>query len=87
MPLCGAQSPVGGGGDPRSPRSGGRPMGVDLASIRSRLSGLRDSLTNTTRSLKGRWGVGAGAGGHYQGGHHGAQNGGVAGHRRAHVQP
>ncbi len=42
-------------------------MGVDLASIRSRLSGLRESLTSTTRSLKGRWGAGAHAAG---GGHH-----------------
>ena len=41
-------------------------MGVDLQSIRSRLSGLRESLTSTTRSLKGRWG----AGHHAAGNHH-----------------
>ena len=42
-------------------------MGVDLQSLRRGLSGLRDSLTNTTRSLKGRWGGGGhgqSAGGH-----------------------
>jgi hypothetical protein len=46
------QSP--GADDMRSPRA--RAMGMDLQGWRMRLSGIKDTFTNTTRSLKGRWG-------------------------------
>lgn len=50
--LCVVQSP--GPGELQSPRA--RPMGMDLQGWRLRLSGIKDTFANTTRSLKGRWG-------------------------------